>query len=67
MLWWYTECKKKKKEFEGDWAELRQNFVCLDNPGPDIWNRLEKSNKTGQEKKSLISTFACFLTVIVKV
>ena len=34
------------------------------NPGQNIWNKLEKSGKTGQEKKSLISTFACFLTAI---
>ena len=28
------------------------------NPGQDIWNRIEKSSKAGQGKKSLISTFA---------
>ena len=32
------------------------------NPGQNIWNKIEKSSKTGQDKKSLISTFACFLT-----
>ena len=32
------------------------------NPGQNIWNKIEKSSKTGQGKKSLISTFACFLT-----
>ena len=32
------------------------------NPMQNIWNKLEKSSKTGQDKKSLISTFACFLT-----
>ena len=30
------------------------------NPGQNIWNKIEKSSKTGQEKKSLKSTFACF-------
>ena len=30
------------------------------NPGQNIWYKKEKSSKTGQEKKSLISTFACF-------
>ena len=30
------------------------------NPGQNIWNKIEKSSKTGQDKKSLISTFACF-------
>ena len=29
-----------------------------------ILNKMVKSSKTGQGKKSLISTFACFLTVI---
>ena len=29
--------------------------------------KVEKSSKTGEEKKSLIFTFACFLTVIAKV
>ena len=37
---------------------------------PDIFSSLtkeEKSSKIGQEKKSFISTFACFLTAIAKV
>ena len=37
------------------------------NPGQNIWNKIEKSKKIGQDKKSLISTFACFLTAIAKV
>ena len=37
------------------------------NPGQYIWNRIEKSSKTGQDKKSLISTFECFLTATAKV
>ena len=36
------------------------------NPGQNIWNKIEESSKTGQEKKSVISTFACFLTAIAK-
>ena len=44
-----------------------QKFVWLDNPGQNIWNKIEKSSKTGQEKKSLISTFEGFLTAIAKV
>ena len=38
-----------------------------DNPGQNIWNKIKKSNKIGQDKKSLISAFACFLTAITKV
>ena len=37
------------------------------NPGQNIWNKIKKSSKTGQDKKVLISTFACFLTAIAKV
>ena len=37
------------------------------NPGQNIWNKIEKSTKTGQDKKSLISTLACFLTATAKV
>ena len=37
-------------------------FEFVYNPGQNIWNKIEKSSKTGQGKKSLISTFACFLT-----
>ena len=36
------------------------------NPEQNIWNKIEKSRKTGQNKKSLISICACFLTAIVK-
>ena len=39
----------------------------LYNPGQNMWNKIEKSSKTGQVKKSLISTFACFLSAIAKV
>ena len=28
------------------------------NTGQNIWNKIEKSSKTGQDKKILISTFA---------
>ena len=37
------------------------------NPMQNIWNKLEKYSKTGQDKKRLISTFACFLTATAKV
>ena len=41
-------------------------IICY-NLGQNNWNKIEKSSKTGQEKKSLISSFACFLTAIAKV
>ena len=37
------------------------------NSRQNIWNKIEKSSKTGQERKSLTSTFACFLAAIAKV
>ena len=37
------------------------------NKPPPIWNKIWKSSKTGQEKKSLISTFVWFLIAIAKV
>ena len=39
----------------------------IHNPGQNIWNKIEKPSKIGQDKKSLISTFACFLTATPKV
>ena len=43
-----------------------QIFASSDNPGQNIWNKIEKSCKNGQDRKSLISTFACFLTAFAK-
>ena len=31
-----------------------QKCACSDNPGQNVWNKMEKSSKTGQEKKSLV-------------
>ena len=36
-------------------------------PGLINWNKIEKPSKIGQDKKSLISIFAFFLTAIAKV
>ena len=33
----------------------------------NIWNKLETYSKTGQDKKSFTSTFACFLTAAANV
>ena len=43
-----------------------QMFVCSDNSRQNIWHRVEKCSKTGQDYKNLISHFACFLTAFVK-
>ena len=62
-------CKmsKKKKILKETGVSKDQNFVCSDNPVQSIWNKKEKSSKTGQDKKSLVSTFACILIAIAKV
>ena len=58
---------KKKKILKETGVSKDQNFVCSDNPVQSIWNKKEKSSKTGQDKKSLVSTFACILIAIAKV
>ena len=42
-------------------------LFCSDNPGQYIWAKIETSSKIGEDKKSLVSTFACFVTAIAKV
>ena len=37
------------------------------NPGQNIWNKVKKHSKIAQEKKTMISTFAYFLTIVAKV
>ena len=44
-----------------------KKFVSLDNPGQNIWCKVKRYNKIGQDFKNLISNFACFLTSIVNV
>ena len=44
-----------------------QKLVCSDNHWENIWNKIKKSSKSGQNKASLISTFVCFLTASAKV
>ena len=44
-----------------------QNFICSKNPDENILNKIEKSSKTGEDKETLIFTFACFFTAISKV
>ena len=43
-----------------------QNFVCSDNPVQNMWNKIEKSSKTGHEKKSLISFLCDFWLLLPK-
>ena len=41
----------KKVQFEGDLARLIPKIFFSENPGQNIWNKIEKSCKTGQVKK----------------
>ena len=41
-------------------------IVDIYSPGQNIWSNIEKSSKAGQDRKTLITTFACFLTAIAK-
>ena len=56
--------------FFGNFSPKHEQFklkcdAC--NPGQIILNKIEKFSIIGQEKKSLISNFACFLSAIAKV
>ena len=44
-----------------------KKFVCSDNSGQNVWQKVKRYNKIGQGFKNVISNFACFLTVIVNV
>ena len=44
-----------------------QKFVCSDNPGQNIWHKVKKPSKIGQDFENLLPNFACSLTAIVKV
>ena len=35
------------------------------NPGQNVWNKIEKFSKIGHGKKSLICTFACFFKLLL--
>ena len=50
-------CKKTGPSFS-------QNVSFSDNSGQNFSNKMEKSSKTEQKKKTLVSTFACFLIAI---
>ena len=61
------EVIKNNKNLSLKEAELWPKIYLLRQSRRNIWNKIEKSSKTGQDKKSLISTSACILTATVKV
>ena len=44
-----------------------KNFVCSDNTGENVWHKVKRYNKIGQELKNIISNFVSFFTAIVNV
>ena len=44
-----------------------EKFVSSDNPGQNVWHKVKKSSKIGQDVKNFLSNSAHFLTVITKV
>ena len=56
----------KNSSLEETGPKCDQKFVCSDNPGQNIWQKVKKSIKMGQDFKNLLSNIACFLTAIVK-
>ena len=66
--------KKKKKEFKfiqplaSAMFMLRECLIkSIYNPRKNVWDKIEKSSKIGQDKKSWISPFRCFLTGTAKI
>ena len=44
-----------------------EKFASSDNPGQNVWHKVKKSSKIGQDVKKCLSNSAYFLTVIIKV
>ena len=64
-VWRFHEYKKNITKIQRKMPiHLKTTFY---NPGQNIWYKVEKSSKNGQDFKSLLSNLACFLTAIVKV
>ena len=55
----------KKLKFGGNTAG--QTCACSNSLGQNIWSKVKKSSKSGQNQKALISTFEYILTAIVKI
>ena len=51
---------------ESTFSSFVLSLICFYNLGQSIWNKLEKSSKPGQDKKSLMPTFECFLLLLPK-
>ena len=52
-------------DFLANWWKRFLGVSC--SPGRGIWGGMERSSEARRGKESLISTFACFLTVVAGV
>ena len=57
----------KNQSLKNNGPSQDHHFGCSENLAQNILHEIDKPNKTRQKKKSLISTFPCFLTAIAKV
>ena len=62
QIWSHFSGLRPKNRPEAAW-----NYTFFYNPGQNIWHKLKKYIKIGQDFKNVISNFACFLTAIVNV
>ena len=62
-----VSCQKYNFRTRTIMSQYRLANLATYNPGKNIWHKVKKSSKIGQDFKSLLSNFACFLTAIVKV
>ena len=53
--------------YEQSMAKSSNSSNLSYNPEQNIWNKLKKYSKIGQDLKNLIYNFGCFLTAIVNV
>ena len=55
----------KKLKVGGNTDE--QTCACSNNLGQNIWSKLKKSSKIGQNQRASLSTFEYILTAIAKI
>ena len=63
MFWGYRKYPNVKETG----SSYGQKILSSDNPSQNIWHKLKKCIKIGQDFKNVISHFAWFLTAIVNV
>ena len=62
---WFEKCFQvieniQKFMCKGNKAKLQPKIISSDNPSQNIWQKLKKYNKIGEDFKSVISNFVSF-------